>query len=695
MMAETQSEPFVETSARTQFTRFFWRDPNSQFVALAAFVGVLGATGAIAFRAVTEWLTVLLMKQHDVVSGAAALPLWARILLPAGGGLLGGIIARLFVRTGGTMGIAQIMEVVAVGRRTVRFRQSIARTLSSLLVISSGGSEGREGPIIQLGAAFASLLARVMKVSPERARVLVACGMAAGVAGAYNTPISGTLFVVELVMGSFTMAVFGPAIISAFVSSVLTRSILGNAPLYRVRPFEPSTFEQYLPCLAIGLLTGLGSVLFMRLLRLAKKGFLRLGWRDEWRMSIGGLGVGVLGIWFPQVWGNGFEGTNFLLNSQPVLGMFLALFFFKMLATDLTVGSGGVGGVFTPGLMCGAALGGSVAIGVNLLFPHVMLPVSGYAVLGMGGFLAGITRAPFLSIIMMVELTQNENLVLPMMIVAMLALSGASLFERKSVYVEELHESGVEWHDTPQSTALTNLKVRDIMRRDVSLIPHNLPVSEIIKIFLQTRAFYVFVGDKEGRLVGVIDLHDLKDFLGDPTFSNPSLSGVIIASDVVREIPFVTPEESLVSASEKLWGVRDLGWLPVCNSKEDSVFVGMITRRDLLGALDREILRNSRLFARVGYENLSGREVDLFELPDQHRLLQLDVPPEMFGQTIGETELRKRFGVSVLAIKRLTRQGQERRFVPTPEDRLERGDKLIVLATPEAISRFENEGKPA
>ncbi len=689
-----QEPPAAVRAASSRFgslTRLFWHDPNNQFVLLAMMVGALGALGAIAFRAITGWLTRVLTHHADVVSGAEALPVWGRVLLPAAGGVVGGLIARRYVRTGGTMGIAQIMEVVAVGRRRIGFRQSMARTLSSLAVIASGGSEGREGPIIQMGAAFASVLARLTKVSAERSRVLVACGMAAGVAGAYNTPISGTLFVVELVIGSFTMAVFGPAIIAAFVSSVLTRSLLGNAPLYRIPPFAISGPETYILCPFVGLLTGLASVLFMRLLRASKKAFLRTGLRDEWRMGLGGIGVGILGIWLPQVWGNGFEGTNALLTMpHPALGLFLLLFAAKMVATDLTVGSGGVGGVFTPALMCGAALGGAVALGIDRVDPRLSMSVSAYAVLGMGGLLAGITRAPFLSIIMMVELTQDENVVLPMMIVAMLSLAGAGLFERKSVYVEELHESGVEWHDRPESTALANLKVGDIMRRDVAMVPHTLPVSEIIKIFLQTRAFYVFVGDASGRLVGLIDLHDLKELLGDQTFSDPGLASAVIASDVVRETPFVTPDESLMSASEKLWGVQDLGWLPVCDSPQGRKFLGMITRRDVLAAMDREILKNSRFFARVHFEGISGREVDLFELPDQHRLVLLDVRPWMYGLSIGETEMRKRFGISVLAVKRLTHRGDVRRFVPTPEDRLEKGDVLIVLATPDAIQSFES-----
>jgi CIC family chloride channel protein len=678
----------VETSSRIRFARFFWRDPNTQFLALAVLVGILGAGGAIIFRAATRWLTVRFLGSPDVVAGAAGAPFLMRLALPVLGGLVGGIIARLFVRTGGTMGIAQIMEVVAVGRRTVRFRQSLARATSSLIVISTGGSEGREGPIIQMGAACASVVARGLKVSPERARVLVACGMAAGVAGTYNTPISATLFVVELVMGSFTMAVFGPAIVSAFVSALLTRVALGNEPLYRVAPFEITSIGETLPYVAVGLVTGFGSVLFMRSLRAAKKAFSRLSVRVEWRMALGGFGVGALGIFFPQVWGNGFEGTNYLLNAPPILWIFLALFAAKIIATALTIGSGGVGGVFTPALMTGAALGGAIGIGVGKFFPHLSAPISGYALLGMGGLLAGTTRAPFLSIIMIFELTQNEYVLLPMMIVALLSISGAKLFERESVYVEELRESGVEWSETPESTSLASLKVRDIMRTDVDLIAQTTPLPEVLRTFLQKRIFYAFVGDAQGRLLGVIDLHDLKDALHDPNLADPALSSVIIAGDMVRQIPAVTPEESLASVNEKLW-VRDFGWLPVVDASEGQKFLGMVTRRDLLGAFDREALQRSRLFARVNRPGMPGRTMDYFELPEKHRLTEIDVPPEFIGKTVAEAALRARFGVTVLAVKRLGRDGLERRFVPSAEDRLQRGDRLVLLASEESLARIE------
>lgn len=687
-MDEPESLPRPDLKGRPQIVRI-WHDPNTQFLLLMILVGVLGALVAILFRAATRAVVILLMRSDDVVMGASNLEPWKRVLLPVAGGLLGGIVARLFVRTGGTMGIAQIMEVVAVGRKRVKFLQSLGRTVSSFFVISTGGSEGREGPIIQMSAAFASSVARAMKVSADRTRVLVACGMAAGVAGAYNTPISGTLFVVELIMGSFSMAVFGPAMISAFVSALLCRLILGDQPLYRVPSFEINSLRDVLLCAPLGLLAGFSSVLFMKSLRTGKKFFHRLGWNDEWRMGLGGFGVGVIGLAFPQVWGNGFEGTNHLLNApNQVLSLFALLFVMKIVATTLTIGSGGVGGVFTPALMTGAALGGSIGLGLKML-THWDLPVSGYAVLGMGGMLAGTTRAPFLAIIMMVELTQNEKLVLPMMIVSIISIIGAKVFEKDSVYVEELRESGIRWQETPEMTALMNLKVQHILRDDVSLVPSKLRISELIKVFLQTRMHGVFVGDDQGRLLGLIDLHDLKEMMGDPSLRDSHDASFINAGDLVREVPFVTPDESLSSATEKLW-VRDLGWLPVVESAQNRKFLGIITRRDLLGAFDREALQNSRLFARVKHSDSSTEdEMSYFEIPEEHRLRRVKLPAQFHGLTIAQANFRSRHGINIVSVIRPKEAGGTRRFVPTAEDRLEEGDWLIVLASEKALNEFE------
>jgi chloride channel protein, CIC family len=670
-------------SRPSRFGRFFWRDPNTQFLLLAAAVGLLGAMGAIAFRALTARLTALLLDARDVVSAAESLPVALRVFFPAAGGFVGGLVIRGFLKNGETHGISEMIEVVSLGRRSVRMRPALARVGSSIAVISTGGSEGREGPIIQIGAAMASSLSRRLKLSPERVRILTACGMAAGIAGAYNTPIAATLFVLEVVVGSFSMTLFGPAVVSAVLSTVLVRFVLGDEPVYRVAPFHLESVFELLPFAVIGLLAGPCSALFVRSLRMARKLFAATRLSPPLAMTLGGAIVGALGIFLPEVWGNGFEGTNRILRGNPTLLFLILVLAGKLLATSATIGSGGVGGVFTPSLMIGAALGGAVAKLTHLAVPGLEAPVGGYALLGMGGLLAGITRAPLLAVIMIFELTQNTAVILPMMVVSVLAIVAAKAIEQDSIYVESLRAAGIVWEHTPEATTLSSLKVSDVMRTDVKLVPRNLPLADIVATFLNTRSLYLYVGDEEGRLLGVVDLHDIKEMLPER-----DISSLVIAEDLVSEIPFVTPNEPLTSVNEKLW-FRDLGQLPVVDAPESRRFLGIVSRRDLLGAFDREILQRNRLTARVRFgDDLS--QVGYFDLPEQHRLMQVDVPPEIAGRTVAEASLRQRFGVSVLAVKRLTRQGVERRFVPQPGDRLEAGDVLIVLGTDEAISRLRS-----
>jgi CIC family chloride channel protein len=673
-------------SGPSRFGQFFWKDPNTQFLLLSAVAGALGGLGAIVFRAATAKLTELLVDGHDIIAGAESLPVALRVFLPAAGGLLGGIVLARFYPGPSTSGVSQMIEVVALGRSLVRFRQSLARAVSSILVISSGGSEGREGPIIQIGASLASSLSRRLKVSPERVRILTACGMAAGVAGAYNTPIAATLFVLEVVVGSFSMTLFGPAVVSAVTSTVTVRFFLGDAPVYRVAAFRLESVAEFLPFAVIGLLAGPATALFVRTLRGARRLFAASKLSLPLSMALGGAVVGAIGVFLPEVWGNGFEATNRILHGNPTILFLLLVFVGKTVATSATIGSGGVGGVFTPTLLLGAAVGGVVAKVCQAALPQLSAPVGGYALLGMGALMAGMTRAPLLALIMIFELTQNSQVLLPMMVVSVLAVVSARAFEQDSIYIQSLRSAGIVWEKTPEATAISTLKVSDVMREDARLVPRTMPFAQVIRTFMETRSLYLYIGDEEGRLLGVIDLHDVKS-----RFSDPEISDLVIAEDLVTEIPFVTPSESLTSVNEKLW-FRDLGQLPVVDSPEGRRFLGVVTRRDLLGAFDREVLQRNRLLARVRTfgEADAGGEVDYFELPEKHRLVEIDVPVAIEGRTMGEAGLRARHGVSVLAVRRLTREGLEKRFVPGPSDRFEHGDVLIVLGTEEAIASLRS-----
>ena len=657
---------------------FFWKDPNTFFVLLAMAAGVFGALGAIVFRFTVASLTELFTGSGNVVAGAETLPLWAKIAVPAGGGLAAGLIVRFLVRDTGPEGVSHLIEVVSIGRRSVRLRPSLARAAASALSISSGGSVGREGMIIQLGAALASSLSRAVKLPPERVRILTACGMAAGVAGAYNTPIAATLFVLEVVIGSFSMSLFGPTVVSAVISTVVVRSVFGDEPLYKVTKMLPEAPVEFLAFAGIGLAAGLAAALFVRVLNLARKLYSASGLPLPVAMALGGAAVGLLGVGLPDVWGNGFEGTNRILSGSLGALALVLLLFGKTVATAATVGSGAPGGVFTPSLMVGSAVGGLAAIGTRALIPWLDAPAGAYALLGMGGMLAGVTRAPLLAVIMMFEMTGDTALLLPMLLVSVLAVISARKLERDSMYVQSLRSAGIVWEKTPEATAASSLKVADVMRTDVSPLPRSMPLSQVLERFLKSRNLMLYVVDEEGKLLGAVDIHTVKD-----SFSEPQLSTSVIAQDLVSDVPSVTPAEPLTSVNEKLW-FRDLGQLPVVDAA--GRLVGIVTRRDLLGAFDREVLQRDRLVAR--FRATSGGAVDYFELPEKHRLAEVDVPEALVGRAVADSGLRSRFGISVLAVKRLTREGIERRFVPGAEDRLQQGDVLVVLATDEAIARL-------
>jgi CIC family chloride channel protein len=465
---------------------------------------------------------------------------------------------------------------------------------------------------------------------------------------------------------------------------VLVRAVLGDEPVYRVAPFALRSLLEFVPFLAIGLTAGASSVLFVRMLTAAKKAFHRTQLPVWITMPIGGAIVGALAIFLPEVSGNGFEATNRILHGNPTALFLLLLCAGKAVATCATIGSGGVGGVFTPSLMIGAAVGGLMAQACHVVFPAMDAPVGGYALLGMGGLLAGVTRAPLLAVIMIFELTQNTAVLLPMMAVSVSAVAMARIFQKESIYVESIRSAGIVWEKTPAATALATMKVADIMRRDVVMIPSTTTLPEIVAAFLRSRSLFLYVGDEQGRLLGVVDIHDIKE-----SFPERELSGLVIATDLLVEIPFVTPGESLSAVNEKIW-FRDVGQLPVVDAPETRRFLGIVTQRDLLGAFDSEVLRRSRLLTPVRTIGPEGGELDYLELPENHRLVEMDVPPPIEGRSIAEAALRSRFGVSILAIKRMGRDGHERRFVPGPAERLLHGDVLVVLGSDESLAKLHD-----
>jgi CIC family chloride channel protein len=549
-----------------------------QVLLWAGLVGILGGLSSVLFREALDFMTAMLTGQTGSIEEAfSALPAWQRLLMP----LLGGVIAGGILSFGGRMKASRksstdYMEAVVLGDGRLPFRSSIIKTLSAMFSISTGGSIGREGPMVQLSALTASLIGQTRRWSLAQRRLILASGAAAGIASAYNAPIAGALFVAEIVVGSIAMETFGPLVFASVLATQSARFLAGSAPLYDIPPFELHSGLELFYYLALGLIAGLTAPWFLRALRGSEKLFTRHQLPLYLRLGLGGLVVGVLAVYYPQVCGNGYSVVTGILQEQWLWSALAVLLVFKIVATCASFGSGAVGGVFTPTLFVGASLG--------YLFGHAChwlglgyLPAPGaFALTGMGMMLAATTHAPLMAIIMIFEITLDYQLILPLMLGCVLAHFTASGVESRSIYSASMARKGAGI----SARQLAFLRVGGLMKRDPVKIYQQTPFGEIAKLFLLNTYRYLYVVDDRDTLMGTVGLQDVKEYLG-----TTSLTHLVIANDLLKPgPPVILASASLEEALEKFReysGER----LPVVDNTSASRLVGSLAKTDLLLAL--------------------------------------------------------------------------------------------------------------
>ncbi|MBI1850149.1 MAG: chloride channel protein [Planctomycetes bacterium] len=661
--------------------RILPRNGSTLFFLLTGAVGVAGGLSAVAFKLLLAVLMRIVFHSPDnIFDIARTIPWYANLAAPALGGLAAALVLRVGPKSAGGHGMPEIMESVAIRRGVIDIGRVLVRSIASLFVIGTGGSIGREGPIVQLGAASGSRIGRALRVSNERLRVLVACGSAAGIAAAYNTPIAATLFVLEIVLGTFATEYLGPILVSSVASTLVSRLILGSDPMYRIPAFALVSSFEVVPYLLLGIVAGLGSVLFMVFLAAGDRAFGTLRLPRWLKTPLGGLAVGAIGIWIPHVWGNGYETVSRILSGEFEGRMLLLFFAAKMIATAFTMCSGGPGGIFTPTLFIGASLGGAFGLGVHGLFPNLTAGVGPYALVGMAGAIAATTHAPLTAILMLFELTGDYGIILPLMLVCAAAYATSKLLRHDSIYTAELRRRGIAWEAPPEERMLRSLRVRDVMRRDAPLLPESLPLSEIVRIFTTTRVDVLFVGDKNGRFIGVIELRQVLGALNEQ-----ALDPLVIAYDLAKPTAVCHPDDSLLVVNEKLW-LRDLGALPVVDADASRRFLGVVRRGDLATAVDREAIRRSPALARLG----ARQPVDA-GLPENSRMTEVEIPDDLAGLTVREADFRGRLGVILVAISRIRDDGTPSRFVPASDDVLRVRDRLVLMGPTDRVERIQGE----
>jgi chloride channel protein, CIC family len=542
----------------------------------AGIVGFCGAICSIAFRYALNVIHKLVTGSSGpgFVESFAHLPPLLRLLVPAIGGLVAGAILYLGMRWHGEVITTDYMEAVVLGDGKISARRSLVKCFSALFTIASGGSIGREGPLVQLSSLSASLAGRLQNWSAPRLRLLVGCGAAAGVASAYNAPIAGALFVAEIVLGSLAMEIFGPLIFSSVIATLTVRAFLGGSPLYDIPRFRLNGNWEILPYLLLGLWVGLIAPWFIRLLRASENLAARIAAPVYVKMAAGGFVVGALAILHPEVCGNGYSAVNAILRGEWLWQSLAVILVFKVLATSATFGSGAVGGVFTPTLFVGASLGFLFGDAARLLPGHLIINPSAFALVGMGAFLAATTHAPIMAIIMIFELTLDYEIILPLMLACVVGYYTSVSIERRSIYAEPLKRKGAGDY----RRQLAELHVRDLMKAAPLTVSVTARFAEIAQKFIASRVNYLYVTDTD-RFVGAISLHDIKNYL-----NAPELAELIIAEDIVRQaFPVARPDAALAEAMESFLD-HDGERLPVVN-RSDSRLLGSVSKTDVILAL--------------------------------------------------------------------------------------------------------------
>lgn len=540
----------------------------------AALAGVLAALATLGFyRAMFYLLSLAGGQTGSIVQTVQGLPWYGRLLLPAAGGVVAGCLLYWSEKYG-SRSSSDYMEAVAIGNGRLSISQGLLRSASSLFTVVSGGSIGREGAMVHLGAMGASIVGRTVRMDTSRLRLLVACGAAGGVSAAYGAPVAGTLFVAEIVLGAMAIQSVGPLLISAAFANLTMRAVGHYHVVYPIEGLMQIGAAQIVPFVVLGLLSGVLAPQFLRFLGMARAMFQRTELPLPVRLGIGGLLVGLLLISYPEVAGNGFSVVTSMLHQPWTWQALLTILLLKVVATAFTVGSGAVGGVFTPALLVGAAFGACFGKLVLALWPGADISQYLFILVGMGAFLGAATGAPLMAIVMIFEMTVSYQLVLPLMVACVLAYFVSRAVAQVAMYDVTLTRE----QDLLLRRSLRYLRLGELIRPADTVVAVDTPVKESLQMFMEYPVRYLYVVDQDNVYQGVVAQRDLTSMLMTQTDLQSRVAGDVVRYDSIKTLH---PDMSLDEAQDifvQFQGER----LPVVSRDEQPRLLGVVYKSALL-----------------------------------------------------------------------------------------------------------------
>lgn len=565
---------------------------------IAAAVGGGAALIAIGFR----WL-ILGFEDVFFMGGTPLdndLGVWI-FAIPIVGALIVGAIGYWLAPEVKGAGVADVMRVIMAEKGRFRARVPALRAIASAITLGSGGSAGREGPIVQIGSSFASVIGQKLKMTTMDMRIMVACGAAGGIAATFNTPIAGAVFALELLLLEFRTRSFVPLIIATVFATLVSRVLLGDYPTFSVEleytlasPYELGFY------LLFGVIAGIVGVAFIKMLYKMEDVFDGVALPGYVKPMLGAALVGAIALFYPSVMGVGYDSVALALNGEldtlfefgprTVLLIVVVVLILKLVATSLTVSSGNSGGVFGPSLFLGAMLGAAFGMVAHDLFPSMTAQYGAYAIVGMAAVFAATSRATLTAILMLFEMTASYNIILPLMFSCVVADAVSSLLSKETIYTAKLARQGINYVHDLRANILDSARVREAMDPSFTSVSPDTPLRKVVDLHLYKgkKGFPVISAD--GKLKGIVTLTDVRKAF------EKGLQDGKVGDVMTKKVLTVYPDETLQVAMEKMV-LRKIGRVPVVDPAKPNRVLGMIDREAIMdryrGVLSEEVSEES------------------------------------------------------------------------------------------------------
>ena len=650
-------------------------------ILLAALIGVGGGFGAIGFRYLIrlgQWFAFQTWDYHLEV--AQGVPWYILILIPAAGLLIiYPLVTRLAPETKGH-GVPEVMEAVVLRGGVIRPRIVIVKAVASAICIGTGGSVGREGPIVQIGSAFGSVMGQLLRFSAARIRTLVGCGAAAGIAGTFNAPIAGSLFAAEVILGDFGVPQFSPLVISSVISTIICRHYLGNMPAFVMPRYELISHYELFPYALLGLLAGVIGVSFSRLVYKTEDVFDELKIPGFAKPLLGGILVGTLSIWFPHILGVGYDTIDLALAEKMSGILLLGLIFAKLAATSLSLGAGGSGGIFAPSLFLGAMTGGFLGSAVHHFFPSITAGAGAYATVGMGAVVAAATHAPLTAMIIIFEMTGDYQIIPPLMAACVISTVVALRMQSSSIYTEKLRRRGIQLFEPLEINVLKKVPVSHAITSNPVTVKESAGFQELMNLLVNSSRSRFFVVGDQNQYLGTISIHQLRNLLRERELLNP----LIIARDIMDTTYPTLRRDDELDLAMQFFAQEHISELPVISGNK---LVGSVRRANVMEEYHRELTKRDLSGSFQGALTCVAR-TKCVDLGEGYMMAEVEVPSHYIGKTLRELDLRSHEGVEIILIRQTKKGAKGTTVVASPDHHFSHGEVLLIAGEEEKVKRL-------